>query len=61
MVFPLDSNEPAGNQGVWHYHLHIFPRYDEDDLYNNHKDTYWPTEEEKQPYTDKLKNYLYKK
>jgi histidine triad (HIT) family protein len=20
-------NEPAGNQDVWHYHLHVFPRY----------------------------------
>ena len=20
-------NEPAGGQDVWHYHLHVFPRY----------------------------------
>ncbi|GAA1824909.1 HIT family protein [Nesterenkonia flava] len=26
-------NEPAGNQHVWHYHLHIFPRYSDDMLY----------------------------
>lgn len=26
-------NEPAGNQHVWHYHLHIFPRYGDDLLY----------------------------
>lgn len=26
-------NEPAGNQGLWHLHLHVFPRYDGDDLY----------------------------
>lgn len=26
-------NEPAGNQDVWHYHLHIFPRYTGDQLY----------------------------
>jgi histidine triad (HIT) family protein len=26
-------NEPAGNQHVWHYHLHVFPRYDNDNLY----------------------------
>lgn len=26
-------NEPAGNQDVWHYHLHIFPRYAGDHLY----------------------------
>jgi histidine triad (HIT) family protein len=26
-------NEPAGNQHVWHYHLHVFPRFDDDRLY----------------------------
>lgn len=26
-------NEPAGNQDVWHYHLHVYPRYANDELY----------------------------
>jgi len=26
-------NEPAGNQHVWHYHQHVFPRYSDDMLY----------------------------
>lgn len=26
-------NEPAGNQNVWHYHLHVFPRWHGDNLY----------------------------
>ena len=26
-------NEPAGNQDVWHYHLHITPRYKNDNFY----------------------------
>lgn len=26
-------NEPAGSQDVWHYHLHITPRYQNDDFY----------------------------
>jgi len=26
-------NEPAGNQHVWHYHLHVFARYSGDMLY----------------------------
>lgn len=26
-------NESAGNQDVWHYHEHVFPRYDGDRLY----------------------------
>ncbi|MCL4387221.1 HIT family protein [Patescibacteria group bacterium] len=53
-------NEPAGNQDVWHFHLHVFPRYEDDNLYINHEDTYWPTQEEKQPYVDKLKAYFTK-
>jgi len=51
-------NEPAGNQDVWHYHLHVFPRYNDDNLYLNHKDTYWPTLEEKLPCTEKIKKYI---
>ncbi len=30
-------NEPAGYQEVWHYHLHVFPRYPGDDLYSSRK------------------------
>ena len=30
-------NEPAGYQEVWHYHLHVFPRYPGDDLYFSRK------------------------
>ena len=26
-------NEPAGNQDVWHFHVHVFPRYPDDNLY----------------------------
>jgi histidine triad (HIT) family protein len=57
-VSTRQHNEPAGDQDVWHYHLHIFPRYRGDDLYLNHRGTYWPSQEEKQPYADKLKNYF---
>ncbi|MCP4427770.1 MAG: HIT family protein [Chloroflexi bacterium] len=27
-------NEPAGNQDVWHYHLHVTPRFEDDRLYH---------------------------
>ena len=30
-------NEPAGNQDVWHYHLHLFPRYPRDALYTSRR------------------------
>jgi histidine triad (HIT) family protein len=32
-VSTRQHNEPAGNQDVWHYHLHLFPRYRDDLLY----------------------------
>jgi histidine triad (HIT) family protein len=30
-------NEPAGYQEVWHYHLHVFPRYTGDNLYGSRR------------------------
>ncbi len=32
-VSTRQHNEPAGNQDVWHYHLHVFPRFEGDHLY----------------------------
>lgn len=26
------NNEPHGGQDVWHYHLHIYPRYEDDNF-----------------------------
>jgi len=51
-------NEPAGNQDVWHFHLHVFPRYQGDHLYQRHEDTYWPEIEEIKTYAEKLKKYF---
>jgi histidine triad (HIT) family protein len=51
-------NEPAGSQHVWHYHLHIFPRHEGDNLYLNDQNSYRPTPEEQKPYVNKLKNYF---
>jgi histidine triad (HIT) family protein len=59
-VSTKQHNEPAGNQEVWHYHLHVLPRYEGDNHYINDKNTYWPTTEEKQPYADKLRDYFKK-
>jgi histidine triad (HIT) family protein len=33
-------NGPAGNQDVWHYHLHVFPRYANDGLHAGEKAPY---------------------
>lgn len=37
-------NGPAGNQDVWHFHLHVFPRFPNDGLYGGKKALYAPEE-----------------
>lgn len=32
-VSTRQHNEPHGGQDVWHYHVHVFPRYENDGLY----------------------------
>lgn len=51
-------NEPAGNQDVWHYHIHLFPRFDNDQLYQNHDNKRFVSPSERKPYADILKNTL---
>ena len=49
-------NEPHGDQEVWHYHLHVFPRYAGDELYRSRKRNTSP--EERAPYAVKLRAAL---
>ena len=49
-------NEPCGNQSVWHYHLHVFPRYRNDDLYKSDWQVLPP--EERKKYANQLKDYF---
>lgn len=51
-------NEPAGNQDVWHYHLHIYPRYEEDQLYLTKGDYTEPME--RLFYAEQLRKWLQK-
>ena len=37
-VSTRQHNEPAGGQDVWHYHVHVFPRYDGDGLYGSDRE-----------------------
>lgn len=30
-------NESAGGQDVWHYHVHVFPRFENDQLYGSER------------------------
>lgn len=53
-------NEPAGNQDMFHLHVHVFPRWRGDELYEHHAETRWPSAEEKLPYAEKLRAALAK-
>ena len=55
-VSTRQHHEPAGDQEVWHYHLHVFPRWEGDDLYRSeHRLT---TRDERRPYTERLRAVL---
>jgi histidine triad (HIT) family protein len=51
-------NEPAGNQDVWHMHVHVFPRYDGDELYKNHDQNSFVNASESAPYAERLRTFL---
>jgi histidine triad (HIT) family protein len=55
-VSTRQHNEPAGDQEVWHYHVHLFPRWEGDDLYRSE---YRLTEpDERRPYSERLRTRL---
>lgn len=53
-------NEAAGNQDMFHLHVHVFPRWRDDELYEHHRETSWPSSEEKLAYAEKLRAVLSK-
>ena len=58
-VSTRQHNEPAGNQDVWHYHLHVTPRYQGDQFYTTHRE-YMPPEQ-RLKHAKKLREYLAKR
>ncbi|MFE6862274.1 HIT family protein [Nocardia sp. NPDC057668] len=57
-VSTRQHNEPAGGQDVWHYHVHVFPRYHGDDLYMSRPLPGFVPGEQRWAYTDKLRDYF---
>lgn len=49
-------NGPEGNQEVWHYHLHVFPRFRRDDLYKEPFRIVAP--EARLPYAERLREWF---
>ena len=57
-VSTRQHNEPSGNQEVWHYHLHVFPRYEGDNLYQSKPHRGFASAEKRVIYAEKLRAYL---
>ncbi len=57
-ITTLQNNEPIGNQHAFHYHFHVFPRYENDNLHANMSDKRQTTPEERAPFAEKLRDYL---
>ena len=55
-VSTRQHNEPAGNQDVWHYHLHVTPRYEGDEFYATQRQLMPIAERAK--YAQKIRGYL---
>ncbi len=55
-VSSRQHNEPAGNQDVWHYHLHVFPRWQGDRLYLERRRSTSP--EARRPYAERQRAWL---
>ena len=51
-------NEPGGDQDVFHFHLHVLPRYAGDELYRRTDEHRFATAEERQPYAQRLRAFL---
>ncbi len=51
-------NEPAGGQDVWHFHVHVFPRFADDRLYVNDNSKRLTTPTERSPFAERLRERL---
>ncbi len=57
-VMVRQHNEPGGSQDVWHYHLHVIPRYENDGFYATLPQKVWTTPAEREPYARRLRGYF---
>lgn len=51
-------NEPSGSQEIWHYHLHVTPRFRHDHFYRNIFDKFIMAAEQRAEYAAQLKAQL---
>ncbi|MFC8599495.1 HIT family protein [Isoptericola sp. NPDC057191] len=54
-VSTRQHNEPAGDQDVWHFHQHLFPRYAGDELYRTLPEPEWLPAPRRREYAQRLR------
>jgi histidine triad (HIT) family protein len=54
----LQNNEPRAGQHAFHYHMHLFPRFPDDQLFLNMANARVATSEERLLYSEPLKEYF---
>jgi len=57
-VSTRQHNERAGSQDVWHYHVHVIPRYHNDRFYNSSRDREPAPEQDRASYASRLRATL---
>ena len=57
-VSTRQHNEPGAGQDVWHFHVHVFPRYADDRLYLNDGSKRLTTPSERLPFAERLRDSL---
>ena len=57
-VSTRQHNEPCGNQDIWHYHLHVTPRYNGDQYYSAQKELM--AADERAGHAQRLRDFLLK-
>jgi len=57
-VMIQQNNEPASGQHAFHYHLHLFPRYDNDNIFEHMNSKRETTAQERLPFAEKIRAAL---
>lgn len=57
-VSTRQHNEPAGNQDVWHFHQHLFPRDPGDNLYGSAPEADWLSPPRRRAYAERLRRAI---
>jgi histidine triad (HIT) family protein len=51
-------NDPGAGQDVFHFHVHVFPRFTGDGLYERDAEYRWASPDERAPYAERLREVL---